>query len=128
MRDRLPYLALTLAIIVAGLAVRWPGLGLPWLVAKYAGSILWGSMVYAGLRTLAPSARMTTSAAIAGAIAVAVELSRLTHTPAIDQFRLTLAGQLLLGRVFSAWNIAAYAAGIAVAALVDSAVRHRTAA
>lgn len=48
-------------------------------------------------------------------IAVAVELFRLWHTPDLDAFRLTAAGTLLLGRVFSPWNIAAYAAGIALA-------------
>ena len=55
-RTRLAYLALTLAIIAAGLLVRWPGLGLPWLFAKYAGSILWGAKVFMALRTLTPGA------------------------------------------------------------------------
>jgi len=48
-----------------------------------------------------------------------VELSRLYHSPGLDAFRLTLAGKLLLGRVFSGWHFFVYWAAIAVAALAD---------
>ncbi|HLP67535.1 MAG TPA: DUF2809 domain-containing protein, partial [Rhizobium sp.] len=48
-----------------------------------------------------------------------VELIRLYHTPWLDEFRRTLAGALLLGRIFSVYNIIAYLAGIAAAALID---------
>ena len=43
------------------------------------------------------------------------KLFRLYHTPWLDGFRLTTAGALLLGRVFSLWNMLAYAIGIAAA-------------
>jgi len=52
-------------------------------------------------------------------IAVGVELFRLFHTLWLDEFRLTLAGVLLLGRIFSVWNILAYAAGILLAVGLD---------
>ena len=52
-------------------------------------------------------------------LAIAVELFRLYHTPWLDAFRLTTAGALLLGHVFSLWNIPAYAIGIAVACACD---------
>jgi hypothetical protein len=62
-------------------------------------------------------------AAIALAIAVSVEFSRLYQTPALDEFRLTLAGKLLLGRVFSLWNIVAYAAGIGLGMAIEMRLR-----
>lgn len=52
-------------------------------------------------------------------IAICVEMFRLCHSPWLDQFRLTLFGALLLGRIFSLWNIVAYAFGIALALAVD---------
>jgi hypothetical protein len=55
-------------------------------------------------------------------IAAVVELIRLVHTPWLDDFRLTLAGALLLGRIFSVWNIVAYAAGILLGMMVDQAI------
>jgi hypothetical protein len=42
-----------------------------------------------------------------------------THPGSTDEFRLTLAGALLLGRIFSVWNILAYAAGILLAVGLD---------
>jgi hypothetical protein len=44
-------------------------------------------------------------------IALSVEFSRLYHSPWLDEFRTTLAGAILLGRVFSPWNMVAYAIG-----------------
>ena len=76
-------------------------LGLPAFIVKYGGSVLWGAMVFflvalAGSRLSRPDIAL-----IAAAIAIVVELFRLVHTPALDAFRLTLAGALLLGRIFS---------------------------
>jgi hypothetical protein len=58
-------------------------------------------------------------ALIAAAIAVGVELFRLIHAPWLDAFRLTLPGALLLGRIFSPWNMLAYGVGIALAMGLD---------
>jgi Protein of unknown function (DUF2809) len=58
-------------------------------------------------------------ALIAASIAVCVELFRLVHAPWLDAFRLTLAGALLLGRIFSAWDILAYGTGILLAMPLD---------
>jgi Protein of unknown function (DUF2809) len=118
-RERLAYAAVTIAIVGAGLICRWPGLGLPWTVAKYAGSALWGAMVYAGLRALGSRSPAPWSAIAACAIAIGVECLRLYHQPALDAFRATLAGQLLLGRLFSLWNFVAYGCGIGIAAFCD---------
>jgi len=123
--ERLTYAGLTVAIICAGLLCRWPGLGLPWSVAKYAGSALWGGMVYAGLRTINPRATVLGTMMVSGTIAICVEVFRLYHQPGLDAFRATLAGQLLLGRIFSLWNVLAYAVGIACVALADGRVVRR---
>jgi uncharacterized protein DUF2809 len=110
------------AIIVSGLALRRFGfhLGLPAGIIKYGGSALWGAMVFCLVAVAAPRLLRPSLALIAIIIADGVELFRLVHTPWLDDFRLTLAGALLLGRIFSAWNILAYASGILSALAVDA--------
>jgi Protein of unknown function (DUF2809) len=105
------------SIIVCGLALRGLGLclGLPAFIVKYGGSVLWGSMVYFLVAIAAPDLSRRSIALTAAVIAVAVELFRLVHTPALDAFRLTLAGALLLGRIFSPWDMLAYGLGIILA-------------
>jgi Protein of unknown function (DUF2809) len=117
-------ISLCLSIILAGLALRGFGfrVGLPAFVVKYGGSLLWGTMVFFLLAIAAPGWSRRTVALIALAIAVGVELFRLVHTPWLDAFRLTTAGALLLGRIFSLWNIVAYAAGILLGVALDRSV------
>ena len=109
-------------MIAAGLLLRRFGydLGMSFVVVKYGGSVLWGAMVFLALAALTGSSNIARLAFGAFLIALCVELSRLYRTPAMDAFRLTVAGKLLLGRVFSLWNIAAYAVGIGSAATVDA--------
>jgi hypothetical protein len=122
--QRRPALILAVAaVIAAGLAVRYVPLGLPAGVVKYAGSTLWGAMVYGLVACLRPAMPVGRLALIALGVSAAVEFFRLVQTPWLDAFRLTLAGQLLLGRVFSLWNMLAYAVGIAVAAALDAVSR-----
>jgi hypothetical protein len=108
-------------IIVLGLALRrfGPGLGIPASIVKYGGSILWGAMVFFLVAIARPRFSRWPVAGISAVIAAGVELFRLFHTPWLDEFRLTLAGALLLGRIFSVWNILAYAAGILLAVGLD---------
>jgi Protein of unknown function (DUF2809) len=110
-----------LLVIACGLALRGCGLGLglSTSVVKYGGSVLWGTMVFFVVATAAARLPRTGIASIAGLIAIGVELFRLVHTPEFDAFRLTAAGALLLGRVFSPWNMVAYGFGIAASALLD---------
>lgn len=107
-RDRVADVCVVAATIVLGLALRrWgPGLGLPFVVTKYGGSLLWSVMVH-------------------GLVVLAVEASRLVHTPALDAFRLTTVGALLLGRVFSPWNLVAYGTGITLAARLFRVIGRR---
>lgn len=113
-----------IAVIAAGLALRRFGydLGLPFLFVKYGGSVLWGAMVYLLAGALLPTCRRETLSIASIVIAACVELSRLYHTPWLDAFRLTTAGALLLGRVFSLWNIAAYVVGIGAVLLLERLV------
>jgi hypothetical protein len=108
-------------IIVLGLALRHFGLGLgiPASIVKYGGSILWGAMVFFLVAIALPRFSRWPIAGISAVIAVSVELLRLVHTPWLDDFRLTLAGALFLGRIFSVWDILAYGAGILLAMGLD---------
>jgi len=94
---------LCVSVIVCGLALRGLGLhlGLPAFIVKYGGSVLWGTMVFFLVAIAAPRLSRGRIALISAAIAIIVELFRLVHTPALDALRLTLAGALLLGRIFS---------------------------
>lgn len=118
---------LALVVIACGLSLRWYGfpLGLPAFVVKYGGSLLWATMVFLLIGVLLPRLTPSQLAAIAVAIAVVVEFSRLVHTPWLDAFRLTTAGALLLGRIFSPWNLVAYVAGIVVGVWLDRLMEER---
>lgn len=106
--------ALAVAVIACGLSLRWYGfpLGLPAFVVKYGGSLLWATMVFLLIGVLLPRFTRMQIAAIATIVAGVVEFSRLVHTPWLDAFRLTTTGALLLGRIFSLWNLVAYASGL----------------
>ncbi|CAL75766.1 conserved hypothetical protein; putative membrane protein [Bradyrhizobium sp. ORS 278] len=120
-RRAAPALVAALTVIALGLALRFYGLslGLSAFIVKYGGSALWATMVYMLLVALLPLLSWRRIGGLALAVAVAVEASRLIHTPWLDSFRLTLAGALLLGRIFSLWNIVAYAVGILVGMAID---------
>jgi hypothetical protein len=112
---------LCLLVIVCGLALRkfGLGLGLPSPLVKYGGSMLWGTMVFFLVGIAAPGKSRWIIGLISILIAVGVELFRLVHTNWLDEFRMTIAGALLLGRVFSPWNMLAYGFGIVLGMLLD---------
>lgn len=114
-------ICLCTTIVLIGLAVRRYGfdLGLPIAIVKYGGSMLWGAMVFFLVAIAAPRLLPRNVALVSTVIAVCVELFRLVHAPWLDEFRLTLAGALLLGRIFSMWDILAYGAGIGLALGLD---------
>lgn len=117
------YAVATLAVIAAGLLLRRFGypVGLPFIIVNYGAAALWGAMVFLILSLLlAPRVRPLAIAILAVAISAAIELFRLYHTPWLDAFRLTLAGALLIGRIFSIWNIVSYTLGIAAAYFIDA--------
>ena len=116
-------LALFLVTVMAGLAVRMAPLGLPAVVVKYGGSMLWALMIYWIVSTALPRWRLPVVVTIAGAIATGVEFFKLYHSPGMDAFRLTLPGMILLGRYFSVRDIGAYWVAISLAACLDGGIR-----
>lgn len=118
-------MALALAVIAVGLALRLIPVGIPIWVVKWGGSVLWAAMVYLLLAASLPWRGPLVVATIAGMVAAVVELSRLYHSPGLDAFRLTRAGALLLGRVFSWWHFVAYGAAIGLVAALDIAILRR---
>jgi beta-N-acetylhexosaminidase len=123
---RLLYGSVLILVILAGLTLRHPGLGLPWPLAKYGGSVLWGAMIFFIIAVLAPQADLSRRVGAAALVVVLVECIRLYHAPWLDTFRATTAGALLLGRYFSLWDIAAYWMGIALSTFGDRATRPRS--
>lgn len=114
--------AIALALVIAaglGLRALAPGADVPFFVWKYAGSALWATAVVLALAIVTPRASTATHVGVAAILALAVEFSRLIDWPPLDAFRMTLAGKLLLGRVFSLWNLVAYAAGILFGIALD---------
>ena len=94
-------------------------LPLPYFFWKYGGSALWAIDVYWLCAALLPRASPRVLALLAALAALAVELSRLIESPSLEAFRLTLPGRLILGRVFSPRDVAAYWAAILATALID---------
>jgi hypothetical protein len=118
-------LALILLTIIAGLVLRRVPLGLPFVLVKFGGSMLWAAMIYWIFAALRPSAASNNIAVNAALFAAMVESFKLYHAPVLDAFRRTLAGSLLLGRFFSWWDIVAYLAAIAIVATIDSRLFRR---
>ena len=116
-------LALIVATMIAGAAIRFAPIGLPHSVVKYGGSALWALAIYWMVSTLLPRLRIATAAALAGSIATTIEFAKLYHAPALDAFRLTLPGILIMGRYFSFRDILAYWLAIAAGACIDRALR-----
>ncbi len=119
MRRSLTALAIVLITIPIGIAWRTLPLNLPWFFYKYGGSFLWAVALYWFIATLLPKLHPPTLATISALAALIVEFSRLVPQTTIDAFRLTLPGQLILGRFFSIKNITAYLLAIALSALFD---------
>lgn len=119
-RGRRTGLAVATALVIGiGLTTRLPGIDWSPLLGKYLGSLLWGAMVYCLVGFMRPRWPMSLVALVAACMAVSVELSQLWHTPWLDGFRQTRLGVLLIGRFFAWADIAAYLAGIALAAAAD---------
>ncbi len=116
---RLVYFGLATGVVMAGLLLRLMPVGLPYPVVKWGGSVLWAAMVYLLVAAVWPDWQVLTTASVAGAIAGVVELSRLYHAAWLDAFRISLAGMLLLGRVFDGWHFLAYWGTIALVAAAD---------
>jgi Protein of unknown function (DUF2809) len=101
--------------VLAGLGSRRFSHYLPAILSKNAGDILWAVMVFELVCWAAYKRQGRWHAAISLGIAFAVEMFKWVHFPALDQFRLTLSGKLLLGTAFSISNLICYSLGIGIA-------------
>lgn len=111
-------LAITAVVVVAAGLVSSRGDG---VVADLAGGVLYTCLVYVLAALVRPRARARVLGAVALAVSVGVELLQLTPVPWL------LAGVpgvgYVLGSTFVPWDLAAYAAGAALAATVDGVLR-----
>ena len=114
---------LIFAAMIAGVAIRFTRFGMPPVIVKYGGSMLWALMIYWIVSTLLHTFRLLAVAFFTASLTTAVEFLKLHHSPSLDAFRLTLPGILLLGRVFSLWDVAAYWLAIVIGAWLDSLLR-----
>lgn len=103
----------------AGLIWRFAPLHLSPFAYKYGGSALWATAVYWIVAILLPRGKPALLAFLADITAVAVECFKLVPGAALDRFRDTLAGKVLLGRYFTKGAIAAYLAAILAISLLD---------
>jgi hypothetical protein len=125
MRPRPLLLSLVLLFVttVAGFIVRMVPLDLSPLVVKYGGSMLWALAIYWLVSTVFGRSSLVACAMIAGLLATAVEFLKLYHTQDLEAFRYTELGTLLLGRIFSFSDIAAYWFAVAFGAILDTQFR-----
>jgi hypothetical protein len=82
-------------------------------------------MIYWIAAFVFPRTQILKLAILCGILATAVEFFKLFHSPALDAFRLTFLGKVLIGRLFYWTGIVAYWLAISAAALTDSKlIRH----
>ncbi len=118
-RSRALYCALLLVTIALGLGSRHVH-GLPPWLQKEPGDLLYATMVYWLVRSLAPRWTRRRSAVAATASCFAVELSQLHHARWIDAIRANPLGHLVLGSCFSFADLVAYVAGVLLGWAVDA--------
>ncbi len=122
-RRRLACLGLLAATLPTGLAWRFAPLHLPPFAYKYGGSALWASAVYWLVASCRPLWRSAAVARTAATFSIAVECFKLVRAPALDHFRATLAGKVLLGRYFTFGAAAAYLLAIGSVFWLDQRFR-----
>ncbi|MES2460504.1 MAG: DUF2809 domain-containing protein [Armatimonadota bacterium] len=113
-RSRFAYGAVTLGIVLLGIASRkFPGL-FPVLLGKYPGDALWTLMVFFGLGIVLPRWSPVKRGVYALMISFLVEIGQLYQEPWISAIRGTTLGHMVLGSTFSAGDLVAYTAGVVI--------------
>jgi len=120
LRSRLIYLTAIAITMVCGLGSRAYAGKLPQAVAEHAGDMLWAGMVYFGFRLLLVNGKPGRAAVWSLLFSFAIEFSQLYQADWMQPVRASLIGSLVLGRGFLWIDLLRYAAGIAIAWLVDS--------
>ena len=105
---------LSLVTVVLGLSSRRFGAVLPVWVAAYAGDVLWALLIFWLVGFAAPRWPAGRVAAVALALAVAVEVSQLCQAPGLNALRHTTLGGLVLGHGFLWSDLLCYGAGVAL--------------
>jgi hypothetical protein len=118
-RNRVIQIILFGLVCLLGLGSRRFALVLPRFVAAYAGDALWALAAFIGIGLVLPRASTWTIACLAMSLSVAVEISQLYHAPWIDSIRQTTLGALVLGFGFLWSDLACYAVGVGIGALVE---------
>jgi hypothetical protein len=115
------FLALVL-LIAAGIVLRrfGPAHGLSPFAIRMGAGALWAGAIYFVIALLLRSRPRKLILIVAAVLCAGIEFSKLSHTPALDIFRLTPVGAWALGRLFGWTNFLAYAAGLASALGLDA--------
>jgi hypothetical protein len=117
---RVAFFALACGTIAVGLVIHLHGAPLGPVVQDALGDALWATMIAWWAGVLAPRTRLLVRSLAAFVICLAVEISQLYHTTALDAVRGTTLGHLVLGSGFNPRDLVAYAAGVTLAALLES--------
>jgi hypothetical protein len=120
-RRRLLQVGATVAVIALGLASRAYPQFVPAALGKYPGDALWAMMIVFALGIVATRMRTWQLAACSLLICFAVEFGQLVQVPWIVELRAHPLGHLVLGSAFGWTDLIAYTAGVAIAALIDTA-------
>src|SRR6478672_10879195 len=118
-RNPLVQIILIAPVCLLGIGSRRYAHYLPGFIATYAGDTLWALAAFLGIGLFLPRASTRTNALLAMALSVAVEISQLYHAPWIDSIRQTTLGGLILGFGFVWSDLACYAVGVGLGALVE---------
>ena len=126
-RRRDVYVGLLLVTVLTGFAVHMHGHFLGGLVRDVLGDALWAAMIVWLLALALPNAKTRSIAIGAIIVCVAVELSQLLRAEWLEDVRGTMVGHLVLGSDYDTRDLFAYGAGVVAAALLDVALRRRSA-
>jgi hypothetical protein len=118
-RNRVLLFVWILAVVILGLASRRYPILFPELLGKYPGDALWSLMVYLGWALLKPSAPPYRIAIFTLMTSYLVEGSQLIQAPWLNMIRHTTLGYLVLGTVFSWYDIFSYTVGIILGFYLD---------
>lgn len=81
-------------------------------VPKWIGDVLWGLMVFFIMGFIFRDRSTLNNGIVATMFSIGIEVAKLYHAPWLDAFRYTKIGGLILGYVFSFYNILCYLTGI----------------
>lgn len=121
-RGRLTYAFLIVLTLMSGLLWRSHFISLPSFLTKYGGDALWALLVYFGFGFLFVRIPTSRLALVSLCFAWAIEFFQLYQAPWIDSIRAMRIGHLVLGSTFNWPDLAAYAVGIALGAVVEYAI------